>query len=188
MSRCANCLRSPAIACHGCANEGVRPSTLREKPWGSHHAALPWLSHQLFHHPGPLPLYDFAQPSRLAREHVRLAAFDQGEISHRRRQVEWPAERLITDNLRSYRAAVRDLGISDRHRRGRLCNNRVQNSHQPTRRQERKMQGFKSPGSAQRFLSTHAATSNTFNVQRRLNSAKTHRAFRASAMAAAAAA
>jgi transposase-like protein len=44
------------------------------------------------------------------------------------------------------------------------------------------MQGFKSPGSAQRFLSTHAATYNTFNVQRHHISARTHRAFRASAM------
>jgi hypothetical protein len=52
----------------------------------------------------------------------------------------------------------------------------------PTRRRERKMQGFKSAGSAQRFLSVYAATYNTFNVQRRLISAKTHRAFRASAM------
>ena len=44
------------------------------------------------------------------------------------------------------------------------------------------MQGFKSAGSAQRFLSVYAATYNTFNVQRHLISAKTHRAFRASAM------
>jgi putative transposase len=44
------------------------------------------------------------------------------------------------------------------------------------------MQGFKSTGSAQRFLSFHAATYNTFNVQRHLTSAGTHRAFRASAM------
>ena len=50
------------------------------------------------------------------------------------------------------------------------------------RRREYKMQGFKCPGSAQRFLSTHAATYNTFNVQRHLTSARTHRAFRASAM------
>ena len=61
-------------------------------------------------------------------------------------------------------------------------NNRAENSHQPTRRQERKMQGFKSVGSAQRFLSFHAAAHNTFNVQRHLISARTHRAFRASAM------
>ena len=46
----------------------------------------------------------------------------------------------------------------------------------------KKMQGFKSVGSAQRFLSVHAAAYNTFNVQRNLTSARTHRAFRASAM------
>jgi putative tryptophan/tyrosine transport system substrate-binding protein len=53
---------------------------------------------------------------------------------------------------------------------------------EPTRRRERKMQRFKSAGSAQQFLSVHAATYNTFNVQRHLISANTHRAFRASAM------
>jgi putative transposase len=91
-------------------------------------------------------------------------------------------DKLVTDDLRSYGAAARDLGLSRRHERGRWRNNRAENSHQPTRRRERKMQGFKSAGSAQRFLSVHAATYNTFNVQRHLISAKTHRAFRASAM------
>jgi putative transposase len=80
-------------------------------------------------------------------------------------------DRLITDDLRSYRAAARDLGIERRHERGRWKNNRAENSHQPTRRRERKMQRFKSPGSAQRFLSAHAAVFNTFNVQRHLTSA-----------------
>ena len=60
--------------------------------------------------------------------------------------------------------------------------NRAENSHQPTRRRERKMQRFKSAGSAQKFLSTHAAAYNTFNVQRHLTSAKSHRALRAAAM------
>ena len=57
-------------------------------------------------------------------------------------------ETLVTDDLRSYRAAARDLGIEHRHRTGRWRNNRAENSHQTTRRRERKMQGFKSAGSA----------------------------------------
>jgi putative transposase len=91
-------------------------------------------------------------------------------------------DKLVTDDLRSYGAAASDLGIVKRHEPGRWRNNRAENSHQPTRRRERKMQGFKSLGSAQRFLSVHAAVHNTFNVQRHLTSARTHRAFRASAM------
>jgi putative transposase len=68
------------------------------------------------------------------------------------------------------------------HDRDRWKNNRAENSHLPTRRRERKMQRFKSPGSAQKFLSSHAAVYNTFNVQRHLTSAQTHRIFRAAAM------
>jgi putative transposase len=66
-------------------------------------------------------------------------------------------DKLVTDDLRSYAAAASDLGIAIRHERGRWRNNRAKNSHQPTRRRERKMQGFKSVGSAQKFLSVHAA-------------------------------
>jgi putative transposase len=91
-------------------------------------------------------------------------------------------DKLVTDDLKSYTAAVKDLGIAKRHERGRWRNNRAENSHQSTRRRERKMQRFKSAGSAQRFLSVHAAVHNTFNVQRHLTSARTHRAFRASAL------
>jgi putative transposase len=60
--------------------------------------------------------------------------------------------------------------------------NRAENSHQPTRRRKLKMQRFKSAGSAQKFLSTHAAVFNTFNVQRHHTSAQTHRTLRAAAM------
>jgi putative transposase len=91
-------------------------------------------------------------------------------------------ENLVTDDLRSYHAAARELGIEHRHRTGRWRNNRVENSQQPTRRRERKMQSFKSVGSAQRFLSIHATIYNTFNAQRHLISARTNRDFRASAM------
>ena len=59
--------------------------------------------------------------------------------------------------LRSYGAAAAKIGIAGRHERGRWRDNRAGNSHQPTRRRERKMQGFRSVGSAQRYLSMHAA-------------------------------
>ncbi|MFZ1962728.1 MAG: DDE-type integrase/transposase/recombinase, partial [Roseiarcus sp.] len=91
-------------------------------------------------------------------------------------------QRLVTDDLRSYGAAARELEIESRHERRRWKNNRAENSHQPTRRRERKMQRFKSAGSAQKFLSSHAAAYNTFNVQRHLMSAQTHRTLRAAAM------
>jgi putative transposase len=88
-------------------------------------------------------------------------------------------KQLVTDDLRSYDAAARTLGFSRLHERGRWKNNRAENSHQPTRRRERKMQRFKSARSAQKFLSTHAAVYDIFNVQRHLISAQTHCVLRA---------
>lgn len=93
-------------------------------------------------------------------------------------------EVMITDKLRSYGAARTELGLSVRHEQGQRQNNRAENSHQPVRRRERKMQRFKSAGSAQRFLSAHAAVYNTFNIERHLVSRKTMKAFRTEAMAA----
>jgi len=67
------------------------------------------------------------------------------------------------------------------HEQGLRANNRVENSHQPPRRRERKMQGFKSSKSAQRFVSFHAAVYNTFNVRRHLISRRIQRQFRTAA-------
>ena len=91
--------------------------------------------------------------------------------------------RVTTDKLRSYSAAFRHLGFSCHHEQGLRQNNRAENSHQVVRRRERKMQRFKSPASAQRFLCVHAAVHNTFNLQRHLVSRSTLRIFRSEAAA-----
>ena len=90
---------------------------------------------------------------------------------------------LVTDKLGSYRSAFRHLRLTCPHEQGIRKNNRAENSHQAVRRRERKMQRFKSAGSAQHFFSIHPAVHNTFNLQRHLISRSTLRIFRAEAAA-----
>ena len=90
---------------------------------------------------------------------------------------------LTTDKLGSYGSAFRHLRLTCPHEQGLRANNRAENSHQIVRRRERKMQRFKSAGSAQRFLNMHAAVHNVFNLQRHLVSRSTLRIFRAEAAA-----
>src|SRR5216683_2401517 len=66
---------------------------------------------------------------------------------------------IVTDKLGSYAAAFAELGLAADHAQGLRQNNRAEVSHQPVRRRERKMQRFKSAGSAQRFLAMHARRS-----------------------------
>ena len=90
---------------------------------------------------------------------------------------------IVTDKLRPYGAALREIGMPDRHVSGGRLNNRAENSHQPTRRRERSWIDFKRPGSAQRFLSARAVVYNTFNVQRHLISRQALRTLRGEAFA-----
>src|SRR5215212_7373865 len=76
------------------------------------------------------------------------------------------ASLMITDKLASYNAAKADVMPSVEHRRHKGLNNRAENSHQPTRRRERQMKRFKSPGQAQRFLSAHDQINNLFHLRR----------------------
>ena len=91
--------------------------------------------------------------------------------------------RIVTDKLKSYGAAFRDMGLSHLHETGHRLNNRAESSHVPIRRRERKQQHFKSQKSAQRFLSTYGPIYNLFNVHRHLISRRTLRIFRNQAMA-----
>jgi putative transposase len=73
---------------------------------------------------------------------------------------------IITDKLCSYGPAKQEILPSVEHRQHRYLNNRAENSHQPTRQRERRMQGFKSPGHAQRFLSAHGPIASHFRPRR----------------------
>jgi putative transposase len=73
---------------------------------------------------------------------------------------------IITDKLRSYSAAKQEILPRVEHRQYRYLNNRAENSHQPTRQRERRMQGFKSPGHAQRFLAAHGPIASHFRPRR----------------------
>jgi putative transposase len=70
---------------------------------------------------------------------------------------------LITDKLRSYGAAKREVMPGVEHRQHKGLNNRAENSHQPTRRRERIMKRFKSPRQVQQFLSIHDQVANVFS-------------------------
>ena len=91
--------------------------------------------------------------------------------------------RLVTDKLRSYRAAHRAVMPSVAHRTDRYENNRAEVSHQPTRQRERQMRRFKSAAHAQRFLSVHGLVLNLFRVGRHLLRSAHHRLLRRRAFA-----
>ena len=92
-------------------------------------------------------------------------------------------KRITTDKLKSYPIAIRKERLCAVHDQGLRANNRAENSHKPVRQRERKQQLFKSAGSAQRFLSIHAAVQNAFYVQRHLLPRCIFKTFRAETFA-----
>ncbi|MFE7429074.1 IS6 family transposase [Streptomyces sp. NPDC057545] len=82
---------------------------------------------------------------------------------------------IVTDKLRSYGAAHREVMPSVEHRSHKGLNNRAENSHQPTRQRERAMKGFRSVGGAQRFLSAFSGISPHFRPRRHRMTAPDHR-------------
>ncbi len=92
-------------------------------------------------------------------------------------------DEIVTDRLRSYGAAMRELGVSDKHETGRWENNRAENSHQPFRRRERAMLRFRRMRTLQKFASIHASIHNHFNQERHLYSRQNFKANRIAALA-----
>ena len=95
--------------------------------------------------------------------------------------LKYKPRRVITDGLRSYGVARRAVLPEVKHRTSRYLNDRAENSHRPTRRRERQMQRFKSPGQAQRFLSAHAMICGHFRPRRPRMPAAQYRRARAEA-------
>jgi putative transposase len=93
------------------------------------------------------------------------------------------AQTIVTDGLRSYPAAMRELGNGACREVGRYLNNRAENSHLPFRRRERTMQRFRRMKSLQKFVSVHASLHNHFNSERHLVDRKTFKLRRSAALA-----
>ena len=90
---------------------------------------------------------------------------------------------IVTDGLRSYRAAMVELGNEDKQEVGRWANNRAENGHLPFRRRERAMLRFRQMKTLQKFVSVHANVRNHFNQERHLVSRQEYKSRRSAALA-----
>jgi putative transposase len=88
---------------------------------------------------------------------------------------------IVTDKLRSYKAALREIHCQSLQETGGCLNNRAENSHLPFRRRERAMQLFRKEETLQKFTSIHSQLYNHFNGQRHLNNRETFKQFRSEA-------
>jgi putative transposase len=116
----------------------------------------------------------FVQPRRDAKAAKRF-------LKRLLKGLQYEPRVIVTDKLKSYGVAQREVLPKVEHRQSRYLNNRAENSHRPTRRRERQMQRFKSPGQAQAFLSAHGFIYGHFHPRRHLMSADTYRKTRATA-------
>jgi len=92
-------------------------------------------------------------------------------------------EAITTDGLRSYKAAMTELGNQEKQEVGRYANNRCENSHLPFRRRERAMLRFRQMRSLQKFASVHANVYNHFNLERHIVDRQTYKLRRSAALA-----
>ena len=90
---------------------------------------------------------------------------------------------IVTDRLRSYGAAMKEIGNADTQETGRWVNNRAENSHQPFRRRERAMLRFRRMHTLQKFSSVHASVHNHFNQERHLINRQDYKVQRSAALA-----
>ena len=90
---------------------------------------------------------------------------------------------IVADGLRSYKAAMKELGIGKKQEAGRRVNNRVENSQLPSRRRERAMQRLNRMKTLQKFASIHANISNHFSAERHLVDRETYKQRRAAGLA-----
>ena len=122
-------------------------------------------------------LEEILQPRRDKRAAKRL-------LVKLMKRLGFAPKRIITDKLRSYGAAKREVAPGLDHWSHKGLNNRAENSHLPFRKKEKTMQGYRSPGSLQRFVSVHSATRNRFSVPARRRTALTIRYHRMEAFGA----
>jgi len=92
------------------------------------------------------------------------------------------AHAYVTDKLRSYGAAMKETGNTDKHDTGHRQNNRAENSHLPFRRRERAMQRFRRMRTLQKFVAVHSSVHNLFNQERALHSRDNFKANRTTAL------
>jgi putative transposase len=90
---------------------------------------------------------------------------------------------ITTDGLRSYKAAMKEIGNVEKQEIGRWANNRAENSHQPFRRRERAMSRFRRMKTLQKFAAVHASFHNHFNQERKLVSRDLYKERRSAALA-----